>query len=41
MTKEQQQMLDATVRVHRDRSFVLAVQGYEGGTLLIPVSVKY
>ncbi len=37
----EQQVMDTTVSIHRNRAFYLAVRGYEGGSLIVPVSVRY
>lgn len=35
------EVLDTTVSVHRNKSFYLAVRGYQGGSLVVPVTVRY
>jgi hypothetical protein len=35
------QVLDTTVSIHRNKMFSLALNGYKGGALIIPVGVRY
>jgi hypothetical protein len=41
MTNAQGKLLDTTVSIHRNRAFFIAGPDYDGGKLVLPVSVRY
>lgn len=41
MLKGSERVLDTTVKIHRDRSFIIGGPNYQGGKLVLPVEVRY
>ena len=41
MHRADRKLLDTTVRIHRNRSFIVAGPKHEGGVLILPVTARY